>query len=79
MPNSEAPEQRPSCGYTVRTKTVTGTATGTTAQKCGSEKGLKQVMGKSTWGHDKTTPVCEKHLDNAIRDWHWEVVEPLKR
>ena len=71
----ERPEARPKCGYKITKTLATG---GTTREACSSEEELKSVSGHSrTLGTSTTTPVCNKHLPNAIKDWNWDTIDPL--
>jgi hypothetical protein len=71
MPEQDRIDNRPSCGYKV--KQADGSR-----KPCGSEDKLYNVSGNSrTWNQPRNTPVCGKHLPDAIRDWSYKEVTPI--
>ena len=72
----ESPEKRPSCGYKV--KSTKPNAIPGTMEPCGSEDQIFNVKGQGKYGGGhRETPVCRKHLDDAIRDWNYDSADPI--
>ena len=65
--STEQPEKRPACGYKVGPPLD--------RKPCGREDGLFEVKGKGSWGKPLTTPVCDKHIEKAWKEWKVDSAE----
>jgi hypothetical protein len=71
MTEIERQEKRPSCGWPVAQQ-----AGGT--KPCGSEERIFNVTGKGLYtGRTRETPVCEKHLVEAWKQWNVDSANPF--
>jgi len=75
MAETERQDKRPSCAWPVEKKQASGSIT---SKPCGSEERVFNVKGQGRYtGRPRETPVCEKHLPEAIKSWNWDEAVPI--
>lgn len=48
-------------------------------KRCGSEDNIHIVKGKSrTYGKDMETPICQRHVIDAHKNYNYETIEPWR-
>jgi len=71
----EKPDKRPKCGWKITEKLADG---GTTRKECGSEERVFNVSGQGRiTGRSRETPICEKHLKDAWKEWNVDSAQPI--
>lgn len=74
MAETEKVDKRPACDWPLEYNVTNGTT-----KRCGSEERIYNVTRRvyPPPAPPTDTPICEKHLPDAIREWHFESAAPI--
>lgn len=75
VPDKPHQGERPTCGYTVREK-VNGVET---VKQCKSPEVTWNITGHGRYGAAKQTPVCDRHIEKAWKEWAVDSAVPINR
>ena len=77
MGNTEnTSNSRQKCVWRVKQFDSKGKAIG--GQPCGSEERIFEVKGRGKYiGRPRSSPICQKHLPDAIREWDYDTAVPI--
>ena len=72
MSNTEKLGSYPSCKWPVKENK--------SMNPCGSTEKIFNVKGSGKYtGRPRETPICNKHLPDAIKHWNFDVAEPINK
>ncbi len=77
MSDTEKPDERPKCIWPIPApKNADGSGSG--KAPCGSEDRLFNIKGNGGYtGRERNSPVCGKHLTDALKKWNYDSAVPL--